>query len=237
MKEDFNFFSGGYMSKKRQLNLRMMFCKGIFIVFLILFALGGSILAILSTSGPTNTIQGTPLQITNAYTKDWNVTWGTSFDEWFNQVIIGTDGLYLCGISQKSSEDDTDAIIVKFDFDGIQLWNETWDLASVDKSADIAFASDGIYFSGSFGQEWLSDSDNVFLTKYSHSGVQIWNTTWGGVQDDQAHGLCYANQSIFVTGSTLSYSSSTSKELFLLEYDSSGNQEVNVNALSSPERK
>jgi hypothetical protein len=154
---------------------------------------------------------------------EWNVTWGTSFDEWFNQIIIGTDGLYLCGISQKNTEDNTDAIIVKFDFDGIQLWNETWDMASVDKSADIAFASDGIYLTGSFGPEWTSDSDNVFLTKYSHSGVQMWNTTWGGVQDDQAHGLCDANQSIFVTGSTLSYSSSTSKELFLVEYDTSGN--------------
>ncbi len=154
---------------------------------------------------------------------EWNVTWGTSFDEWFNQVTIGTDGLYLCGISQKGTEDDADAILVKFDFDGTQLWNETWDMANVDKSADIAFAPDGIYLTGFFGSEWNSESDNVFLTKYSHSGVQIWNTTWGGIKDDEAYGLCLANQSIFVTGTTLSYSSSTSKELFLLEYDPLGN--------------
>ncbi len=152
----------------------------------------------------------------------WNVSYGNFPVEWFTSIAIGDDGIYVGGIRQNIGFTDVDALLVKFGFDGSELWTETWKQTGVNRGLCIALGSDGVYLAGDYGWEWEGDMTNVFLAKFSFAGIEIWNATWGGLEKDQAFAVTVKNESIYVTGSSLSYSSSVGAELFLLKYNSSG---------------
>jgi len=57
----------------------------------------------------------------------WNVSFGNFPSEWFTSLVVGVDGVYVGGIVQRSVPNDSDALIAKFDFNGNELWSETWD--------------------------------------------------------------------------------------------------------------
>ncbi len=150
----------------------------------------------------------------------WNISFGNFPAEWFTSVAVGTDGIYVGGILQRSTPNDADALIAKFDFDGTELWSETWDKAAVDRGYGIAVGSDGVYLVGDFGELWDGSTNNAFLTKYSLTGIEVWNATWGATQRELARAVTVCNESVYVTGSTQSFSSSTTGELFLRKYNS-----------------
>jgi hypothetical protein len=75
---------------------------------------------------------------------------------------------------------------------------------------------------GDSGEEWDGSNSSAFLAKYSFSGDQQWNTTWGGEYADLARGVTVFNDDIFVTGSIQNSSASGSKQLFLQKYNSTG---------------
>jgi len=151
----------------------------------------------------------------------WNVSWGSNVTECFNDIAI-SDGVYVVGYRRNSSINDVDALIVKFDFNGNELWNITWDKDNVDYGSDLAVSTDGVYLVGWTGLEWSGTSKNTFLAKFSPSGVQVWNTTWGGSGVDAGWGVTVSNNSIFVTGETQSFSSGSFSDLTLLKYNNSG---------------
>lgn len=157
----------------------------------------------------------------------WNISWGTNTTECFTSIAIG-DGVYVSGYRQNSSINDVDAVLTKFDFNGDELWNVTWNGDNVDYGSDVAVADDGVYLVGWTSLQWSGTSHNTFLTKFSPSGVQIWNATWGGSGDDSGWGVTIANKSIFVTGETQSYSSGSFSDIALLKYNSSGSLLWNI---------
>lgn len=149
----------------------------------------------------------------------WNVSFGNFPAEWFTSVAIGIDGIYVGGIVRKTSPDDADALIAKFNFNGNELWSEAWDMADVDRGYGVAVGSDGVYLVGDYGELWDGTSNNAFLTKFSPTGVQIWNHTWGGDERDVARAVTVDNDSVFVTGSTHSLGPSSTGALFLRNYN------------------
>ncbi len=157
----------------------------------------------------------------------WNISWGNSATECFTSIAI-SDYVYVSGYRQNSSTNDVDALIVKFDFDGNELWNITWDKDNVDYGSDLAVSNDGVYLVGWTGSEWSGTSKNTFLAKFSLSGFQVWNTTWGGSGVDAGWGITISNNSIFVTGETESFSSGSFSDLTLLKYNNLGSLLWNV---------
>ncbi|MFW9832004.1 MAG: hypothetical protein ACFFD8_09535, partial [Candidatus Thorarchaeota archaeon] len=148
----------------------------------------------------------------------WNVSYGTFPAEYFTSVAIGVDGVYVGGFVKYAGNYDVAALLVKFDFDGNELWTEKWDRANVSVGLDVAVGSNGIYLVGEYGAQWNGASNNAFLAKYSLTGVQVWNTTYGGSGRDVSNAVSVFNDTIYVTGSTISFSNTESAELFLSQY-------------------
>jgi hypothetical protein len=149
----------------------------------------------------------------------WNVSFGNFYTEEFTCIGIGSDGVYVGGILWRTGTDG-DALIAKFDFNGNELWSEVWDMAAVDHGYGVAVGSDGVYLVGDYGPTWDGSSNNAFLAKYSFTGVQMWNSTWGGIQKDLARAVTVNDTSVYVTGSTNSFSPISSGALFLRKYNS-----------------
>lgn len=150
----------------------------------------------------------------------WNVSFGDFTTEWFTSIAIGSDGVYVSGILRKSIPDDADALLAKFDFNGNELWSEVWNQAAIDCGHGVAVGSDGVYLVGDYGPVWDGTANNAFLAKYSFTGVQIWNSTWGGTEKDLARAVTVNDTSVYVTGSTRSFSNTSTGALFLRKFNS-----------------
>ncbi|MFX0078203.1 MAG: fibronectin type III domain-containing protein [Candidatus Hermodarchaeota archaeon] len=181
---------------------------------------GSFYLAGMTTTGPYGT-NGLLVNLDYNGNELWSTSYGNFPEEWFTCVTVGSDGIYAGGI-RKNTETDVDALLVKFSFAGSDLWTERWQNASITRAFGIAVGSDGVYLVGDTGEQWGGSNSSVFLTKYSFSGDQQWNTTWGGEYSDFARGVTVFNDDIFVTGSIQNSSASGPKQLFLQKYNSTG---------------
>ncbi len=155
----------------------------------------------------------------------WNVSWGGGANDIFNDIAIGSDGIYLAGSTGSFGAGGSDAVLVKYDFNGKHLWTTTWGLSGDEFGASLAITSDSVYLTGR-DSCYCGGPSNGFLARFSTNGVQAWNTTWGGTYFDEGYGVAAHNESVYVTGPTASQTSSSS-DLILLKYNSTGFQQWN----------
>jgi uncharacterized delta-60 repeat protein len=139
--------------------------------------------------------------------KQWERTWGgTDHDEAFGVAVDSSDCVYLGGRTRSFGAGDSDMILVKYDSSGVQQWNHTWGGVNYDLVLGLTMdSSDNVYLAGqteSFG----AGSSDMILVKYSSSGVQQWNCTWGGTKSDISWGVAAtSSDNVFLVGSTMSF--------------------------------
>lgn len=142
-----------------------------------------------------------------------------------------------------------DMFIAKYDTDGNFLWarnpsgikTETGSYASVDPDGNCYVAG---YFSGTavtFGSTTVSNSDatgnspDIFLAKYDPNGNVLWAKSIGEVSDELPSGLSadvYGNVVLgaffsgpfVILGTDTLTNNGTYGDMFIVKYDSSGNQ-------------
>jgi uncharacterized delta-60 repeat protein len=107
--------------------------------------------------------------------QQWNRTWGGNNDDRGYGVVVDSSGnVYCTGRTDSYGAGDDDILLVKYDENGLLLWNRTWGGSGGDRGYGIATDSLGnIYLAGETG------GGNMVLVKYNENGVQQWNTTWG----------------------------------------------------------
>ena len=152
----------------------------------------------------------------------WNVTWGGSGIEGSFGVAVASDGIYVAGVTTSYGAAGSDALLLKYDSEGHQLWNTTWGGADFELGYGVVATVDGIYVAGTTDSFGAGGAD-AFLVKYDSDGHQLWNTTWGGVDIEYGNGVAVASDGIYVTGFTYSYGAGGA-DAFLVKYDSNGHQ-------------
>ncbi|MFX0105779.1 MAG: SBBP repeat-containing protein [Candidatus Hodarchaeota archaeon] len=160
--------------------------------------------------------------------QQWNRTWGGIDPDFGLEVAVDSSGnIYLAGNTNGSGAVYVDLVLVKYDSSGVQQWNRTWGGVNLERGWGVAVdSSDNVYVSGwtySFG---AGDNDMV-LVKYDSSGVQKWNRTWGGIDDDGGLKVAVdSSDNVYLAGRTRS-SGAGDFDLVLVKYDSSGVQQWN----------
>ncbi len=164
----------------------------------------------------------------NSFEVDWYRTWGGRFEDRGNGIAVDSlDNVYLAGEAYGFGAGGTDLVLVKYNSSGVQQWNRTWGGSYHDNGHGVAVdSSENIYLSGttySFG----AGGTDLVLIKYDSSGVQQWNRTWGGTENDIAFGVAVdSSDNVYVTGYTSSYGVG-GKDVILLKYNSSGGLQWN----------
>lgn len=151
----------------------------------------------------------------------WNATWGGAGADWFSRVAVGADGIYAVGSTRSYGAGESDALLVKFDIDGHQLWNATWGSSKADYGYGLAVAADGIYLSGQTGAASDGNS-NATLVKFSPSGLQVWNASWKAGSQNAGMALAVVGDSIYVTGWTRNTGANATVKLPLLKFRNTG---------------
>ncbi len=154
----------------------------------------------------------------------WNVTWGGVDNDYGIDVVVNSSGnVYVTGYTQSFGAGNSDMLLVKYDSSGTQLWNTTWGGVDYDYGNDVMVDFSGnIYITGQTNNSGAGLWD-IILVKYNSSGIQLWNTTWGGVADDSGYGVEVDSlDNVYVTGQTNNFGAGSS-DLCLVKLEAERN--------------
>ncbi|MFX1497867.1 MAG: SBBP repeat-containing protein [Promethearchaeota archaeon] len=156
----------------------------------------------------------------------WNATWGgIDFDRCYGCSTDSFENVYLTGVTSSFGLGNNDVVLVKYDKNGEQLWNQTWGGIDYEEGNGIVTDSMGnIYITGQCVEG--GDSDMV-LIKYNLNGVQQWNRTWGEIKQDIGSDIAMdKSDNIYVVGHTWSLGGGEA-DIVLVKYDQQGIQQWN----------
>ena len=168
---------------------------------------------------------------------DWIRQFGTSDFDLGLTVYSHPTGIYLVGGTEGSMPAYTnnggrDALIVKFDHDGNQIWSSQFGTAGNDNIHGISIDSSGVYVVGDVhgalpGQSWSGLSDS-FIQKYDFDGTILWTHQFGGTGHDSASGISILGGNIFVSGGVEGalpgQTGNGGFDAFVCRFDSDGNE-------------
>jgi len=135
-----------------------------------------------------------------------------------------------------------DTFLAKFDSGGGHVWSALHGGTDTDTGWNVAFSGGGLVLAGYFkgtadvgGGPMISTGDNdIYVAGYDANGGHLWSHSFGSVQDDQPAGIGVdANGRVTLTGyfhDTVDFgggglTSTDDDDVFLVQYDASGNHE------------
>jgi len=150
----------------------------------------------------------------------WETSWARHTDHISGKIDIDSiDNIYVTGTSGE------EMFLAKYNSTGDLDWYKTFgaDNQSI-LSYDIVVDSyNNIYTCGFVDISLPTPGTyvtDVFVAKFSASGDQMWNKTWGGSHYDEAYGIDIdLNGYLYITGYTTSYEY---QKLFVLKYSDKG---------------
>ncbi len=150
---------------------------------------------------------------------EWHRTWGGGLSDIGGRVAIDSlDNIYVVGYTESYGAGGTDIVLVKFNNAGVQQWYRTWGGVNYDYGADLAVDSTNFIYLVGNTQSYTAGGSDIVLVKYDSDGVQQWNRTWGGTEDDEGLGITVDTaNNVYITGYTESFGN-----VVLVKYDSFG---------------
>jgi hypothetical protein len=171
-------------------------------------------------------------------TKEWIRQFGTpGMDQGAAVACYGAGWVYIVGVTSGSLDSQPwaggeDIFLAKYSPSGEKQWVRQWGTAGYDAAAAVAVDGSGnIYVGGTtagqLGAEPYAGALDIFLTKYSPSGEQLW-TRQDGTADNEETGSISADAegSVYMTGYTGGGLDGNPDDggiyAFLIKYDATG---------------
>ncbi len=163
--------------------------------------------------------------------EQWVRTWGGPIygvPEHGRGITLDSSGnIYIVGDTRSFGAGSYDACLLKYDSSGVLQWYRTWGENRWDRGNAISVDSyDNIYITGFTTISEVNDANDAFLVKYSRSGVQIWNRTWGGFYTDIMYAITLDSSGYIYLAGRLGISYGKS-HVYLVIYDRMGEQRWN----------
>ncbi|HEY3272651.1 MAG TPA: S8 family serine peptidase, partial [Methanocella sp.] len=120
----------------------------------------------------------------------WKQYLGGMWDDAGNMVLQNADGSYVvAGSTHTSANSFSRAYLVKTDASGDEQWSHAYDNFSDNWANALQMTPDGGYIlAGGRYDPALGDCD-AYLVKTSSTGIEQWNHTYGGYEDDWANSV------------------------------------------------
>ncbi|MFX1498040.1 MAG: SBBP repeat-containing protein [Promethearchaeota archaeon] len=159
---------------------------------------------------------------------EWNRSWGGIDYDYGQGVAVDSSGNVFCvGYTASFGAGSFDLILVKYNGMGVQQWNRTWGGVNSDYCDAVAVDSSGNVYCGGSTHSFGAGSTDILLVKYDGNGVQQWNRTWGGVDDDRSYGVAVdSSGNVYCAGVTSSFGAESS-DIVVIKYDGNGVKQWN----------
>ena len=138
-------------------------------------------------------------------------------------LTAGSNTILQFILNSGTINNDTNRIFPSNSDDYSEGWNVTWGISGdTDMALDLVTdSSDNIYVVGMSGE--MFSMGNLTLSKFSNTGVSLWNVEWGGTDRDRGDAIAIdSSDNIYIAGTTQSFSTGPAGDICLLKYESSG---------------
>ncbi|OQY37807.1 MAG: hypothetical protein B6226_04650, partial [Candidatus Cloacimonetes bacterium 4572_65] len=158
-------------------------------------------------------------------TELWNHTFGgTDTDSPYAVQQTTDSGYILSGLTESFGAGYRDMWLIKTDSAGIEEWNTTYGGAEADIAFDAIQTSDGGYLLAGETDSYGSGDYDVWLVKTDESGVEEWQSIFGGVESDKAFGVTEVSTGGYtLIGFTWSFGAGQS-DVWLINTDENGEE-------------
>ena len=154
----------------------------------------------------------------------WNTTWGgTNTDNTRGMTIDSSDNIYVIGYSLSFGGGDRDFLVIKYNSEGVALWNRTMGAAASDDGNDVVTDSLGNVYATGDTMSFGAGNTDVWTIKMDSDGNHVWNKTIGGGNWEGGRGITIdASNNLYITGHTQSFGAG-SDDVWTIKYDADGN--------------
>ena len=142
----------------------------------------------------------------------WMRHLGSKQNDIGNDAFADDSGIYVTGVTlgaldNNESSGEWDIFLTKHTHEGKKQWTRQWGTNKRDAGLSTATDSDGSvyvtgYVSGSLPGGRTFGGKDIFLSKLSANGENLWTIQWGTEADDEGRGVTVTSEGIYITGFT-----------------------------------
>ena len=157
--------------------------------------------------------------------KQWDKTFGGSYDDYANSIVQTADGGYAVAGSTWSRGAGKSDRVVKLDANGNKQWDKTFGGSYWYEADSIVQTADGGYaVAGDTSSKGAGKSD-MWVVKLDANGNKQWDKTFGGSDSDSADSIVQtADGGYAVAGYTESKGAGQS-DMWVVKLDANGNKQ------------
>ena len=158
--------------------------------------------------------------------EQWSKTFGESENDNGNFVQQTTDGGFIIigNTNSFSINNGSEIWLIKTDENGIEQWNQTFGGVEQDYGKSVQQTIDGGFIIIGQTESFGNGGRDVYLIKTDENGIEQWNQTFGGLDNDFGESVQQTNDGGYIIiGSTGSFGNSVSN-IWLIKTDNIGNE-------------
>ena len=157
--------------------------------------------------------------------EEWNTTvGGIASDGTFTVIQTSDEGFIGVGYADSYGAGNHDLWLVRTDKYGNEQWNKTYGTADWDLGYSLKECDDGGYIIIGTTQSYGAGNQDAWLIKTDINGVEEWNKTYGGANNDWGSAVVIGEDGYYITGDTRSYGSG-GYDVWLIKTDEYGNEQ------------
>jgi hypothetical protein len=153
----------------------------------------------------------------------WNRTFGGArSDEGYSVIQTGDGGFVIAGNTWSSGAGQSDAWLIKTDAAGSLLWDKTYGGTDQDESRSVVQTGDGGFIVTGGTRSKGAGGWDVWLLKTDAAGNPVWDTTFGGSDDDWGCSVVQTGDGGFAVAGYTGFHSPAESDVWLIRVDDGG---------------
>ena len=155
----------------------------------------------------------------------WTQTFGgANYEEGLSVQQSNDGGYIITGTTLSFGNGVANIYLIKTDGNGNELWNKTFGGTNNNWSYSVQQTTDGGYIVIGYTNSFGNGAADVYLIKTDGSGNELWNKTFGGVNDDGGFSVQQTNDGGYVVAGYTKSAGNGDADVYLIKTDGSGNE-------------
>jgi len=154
----------------------------------------------------------------------WTKTFGGSDYDDARSIIQTDDGGYaVTGFTVSEDTGDKDVWVIKLDKNGNKVWDRTFGGTSEDWANSIIQTKDRGYMVAGWTSSMGAGKTDVWVIKLNRRGDLVWDRTFGGSKDDEAHSIIQTDDEGYAVAGWTESKGAGNSDVWVIKLDKNGN--------------
>ena len=154
----------------------------------------------------------------------WIKTFGGSdYDEARSIIQTGDGGYTVAGFTVSEDTGDRNVWIIKLDKNGNKVWDRTFGGTSEDWANSIIQTKDRGYMVAGWTSSMGAGKTDVWIIKLNKRGDLVWDRTFGGSEDDEAHSIIQTEDGGYAVAGWTESKGAGNADVWVIKLDENGN--------------